>query len=159
MIAIRAARDDEADWVNERYAAVQFIPSDVARDLVLIAELDGQPAGLGRLVPVDEESCELGGMLVFDAFRGRGVARALIDELVRRARGKTIYCIPFAELESLYGAAGFERSEQAPEPVQEKFDWCQRTYDKPVLLMRRVTTESTRDALPSPPRTSPDRSR
>src|SRR5215213_9215384 len=135
MMAIRAARTDEADWVNERYREVRFIPSDLTRDLVLIAELDGQRAGLGRLVPVYDQTYELGGMLVFDAFRGRGVARTLIDELVRRAGGKSIYCIPFAELEPLYAAAGFTRSEEAPEPLREKFAWCHRTYDKPVLLM------------------------
>ena len=140
MIEIRAARTDEADWVNERYAVVRFIPSDLSRETVLIAELDGTPAGLGRLVPVDAQSCELGGMLVFDDFRGRGVARALIDALVERASGRTIYCIPFATLETLYAAAGFERSEQAPQAVREKFEWCKQTYDQPVLLMRRLTT-------------------
>jgi GNAT superfamily N-acetyltransferase len=140
VIEIRAARTDEADWVNERYGEVRFIPSDLDRDTVLIAELDGEPAGLGRLVPAGEASFELGGMLVFERFRGRGVARALIDALVRRANGRAIYCIPFADLEPLYAAAGFERSEDAPKTVREKFDWCQRTYDKPVLLMARLTT-------------------
>jgi GNAT superfamily N-acetyltransferase len=159
VIEIRAAGTGEADWVNERYGEVQFIPSDLTKDTVLIAELDGQPAGLGRLVPVTEDACELGGMLVFETFRGRGVARALIDALIERANGRTIYCIPFAKLEDLYAAAGFERSETAPNDVQEKFDWCQRTYDQPVLLMRRLTTGSTPGALPSPPRTSPGTSR
>jgi len=134
VIEIRPARMDEADWVNERYAEVRFIPSDLEKDLVLIAEIDGQPAGLGRLVPVDEHACELGGMLVFDAFRGRGVARALIEELVRRAGERSIYCIPFAKLEPLY-AEFFERTETAPNPVREKYEWCQRTYEEPVLLM------------------------
>lgn len=140
VIEIRAARPDEANWVNERYAAVRFIPSDLAREVVLIAELDGTAAGLGRLVPVDDETCELGGMFVFEGFRGRGVARALIDELVRQAAGRTVYCIPFATLESLYAAAGFERCEDAPREVLEKLAWCRRTYDEPVLLMRRLTT-------------------
>jgi GNAT superfamily N-acetyltransferase len=140
VIGIRAANMDEANWVNERYAAVRFIPSDLAKETVLIAELDGEPAGLGRLVPAGDDACELGGMLVFDGFRGRGVARALVDALVQHAGGRTIYCIPFAELEPLYAAAGFERSEEAPAAVMEKFEWCKRTYDKPVLLMRRLTT-------------------
>ncbi|HYR27219.1 MAG TPA: GNAT family N-acetyltransferase [Thermoanaerobaculia bacterium] len=134
MIEIRAARVDESDWVNERYAEVRFIPSDLANDLVLIAEIDGHPAGLGRLVTVDGDSCELGGMLVFDAFRGRGIARALIAELVTRAGERAIYCIPFAKLEPLY-AEFFERTEDAPEPVRAKYEWCQRTYEEPVLLM------------------------
>lgn len=140
VIEIRAARPDEANWVNERYAVVRFIPSDLTRELVLIAELDGAAAGMGRLVPVDDDSCELGGMLVFEGFRGRGVARALIDELVRQARAKAIYCLPFGELEPLYAAAGFERCDDAPPGIMEKLAWCRRTYDQPVLLMRRLTT-------------------
>jgi GNAT superfamily N-acetyltransferase len=158
MVTIRAACPDEAEWVNARYAAVRFMPSDLSREVVLIAESGGQPAGLGRLVPV-VDAFELGGMFVFDGFRGKGVARALIDALIERAGEKTIYCIPFASLESLYAAAGFERCHDAPRPVREKFAWCQTEYDQPVLLMRRLTTGSTPDVPPSPPRTSPGRSR
>ena len=139
MMTLRKARPDEAHWVNERYAAVRFIPSDLDRDTVIVAEVDGSPAGLGRLVPVDDESCELGGMLVFEEFRGAGVARAIIDELLKHAGGRTVYCIPFAKLESLYAAAGFTRTDDAPAPVLEKYAWCQRTYDQDVVLMRLTT--------------------
>jgi GNAT superfamily N-acetyltransferase len=74
-------------------------------------------------------------MLVFEAFRGQGVARALIDELLRHANARAIYCIPFADLEPLYQAAGFARTDHAPATVMEKYEWCTRTYDKPVVLM------------------------
>ena len=154
MITIRAACPDEAEWVNARYAEVRFMPSDLAREIVLIVESGGEKAGIGRLVPAGE-AFELGGMLVFENFRGKGVAKALIDALIERAGEKTIYCIPFATLESLYATAGFERCEEAPEPVMEKFDWCRKSYDQTVLLMRRLTSESTRDALPSPRQTFP----
>lgn len=133
---LRPAHAEEGAWINERYAAVQFMPSDLSRDLVLIAEIDGERAGIARLVPADDV-WELGGMLVFEQFRGRGVARALIDELLRYAGDRDVYCIPFADLEPLYAAAGFTRAEDAPRAVREKFEWCQRTYDRPVLLLER----------------------
>lgn len=132
---LRTARADEAEWINARYAEVRFLPSDLAHEVVVIAEIDGEPAGLGRLVDIDEVSCELGGMLVFDRFRGRGVARAIIDELLRHARGRAVYCIPFADLEPLYAAAGFTPAAASPTAVSEKFAWCQRTYDRPVVLL------------------------
>jgi len=138
-VNLRVATPSDARWINERYAEVRFLPSDLAKEVVVIAEIDGERAGLGRLVDVDETSCELGGMVVFEAFRGRGVARAIIDELLRHARGRDVYCIPFAELESLYASAGFARTDDAPREVREKFEWCQRTYEKPVLLMRATT--------------------
>lgn len=136
MITLRAARPDEAGWINERYVAVRFLPSDLSREIVIVAEIDGTPAGLGRLVPVDDSSCELGGMLVFEEFRGRGVARAIVDELLRHARGRAVYCLPFADLTELYAAAGFAPTEDAPAAVLEKLAWCRRTYEQPVVLMR-----------------------
>jgi len=143
-VNLRVATPADARWINERYAEVRFLPSDLAHEVVVIAEsgaAGAQPAGLGRLVDVDDDSCELGGMLVFEAFRGRGVARAIIDELLRHARGRDVYCIPFADLESLYASAGFTRTDAAPRAVLEKFAWCQRTYEKDVLLMTmRATT-------------------
>lgn len=132
---LRRARPDEAGWVNERYAAVRFIPSDLDREIVIVAEVDGTPAGLGRLVPVDERSCELGGLLVFEEYRSRGVGKAIIDELLRHADGREVYCIPFASLAPLYAWAGFDMTENAPAPVLEKYAWCRRTYDEDVVLM------------------------
>lgn len=137
---LRLATPNDAQWINERYASVQFQLSELSRDLMVIAEIDGVPAGIGRLVPAGDAACELGGMHVLEAFRGRGVARAIIDELLRHANGREVYCIPFAELEPIYAGAGFVRMEaddQRPEYVQKKLDWCERELpDRPVILMK-----------------------
>jgi len=135
---LRRARADEAGWINARYDEVSFQTSDLARDLVIVAELDGVPAGIGRLVPAGEGACELGGMLVFQEFRGRGLARAIIGELLRHTAGRAVYCIPFADLEPIYAGEGFttiEPSPDLPEQVRKKLAWCAETIDRPVILM------------------------
>ena len=135
---LRLATLDDAQWINERYASVHFQPSDLSRDLMVVAEVDGAPAGFGRLLPAGEHACELGGMLVFEEFRGRGIARAIIDELLRHTDGRTVYCIPFAELEPIYAGAGFERiapHQELPAYIHKKLDWCAREIDRPVILM------------------------
>lgn len=137
---LRLANPDEAHWINEQYASVRFLPSDLDRETVVIAELDGERAGMGRLVPAGANMFELGGMLVFEAFRGRGVARAIVLELMRRAGDAAVYCIPFADLEAFYASCGFAKTDAAPEKVREKFDWCVREMGRAVVLMRRVTT-------------------
>ncbi|HEX8409450.1 MAG TPA: GNAT family N-acetyltransferase [Thermoanaerobaculia bacterium] len=139
---LRTATPEETGWINEQYAKVHFIPSDPANETIVIAELDGVRAGIGRLVDAGDGACELGGMFVFDEFRGRGVARAIVDELIRRADGRTVYCIPFAELEPLYAAAGFRRIEPVgvPRKVEEKLKWCAREIGgRAVILMKLAT--------------------
>lgn len=133
---LRVARPDEEAWINARYDEVAFQHSDLTRDLQIIAEVDGQPAGIGRLVPLSEDAVELGGMLVFDPFRGRGVAKKIIEELLRHANGREVYCIPFADLEPIYASAGFARTDRAPEKAVAKVEWCNRTYGRGVVLMR-----------------------
>ena len=138
MMRLRLAAADDERWINERYDSVHFLHSDLSHDLVVVAELDGRPAGIGRLVPAGGDACELGGMLVFEEFRGRGVARAIIDELLRHAAGRTVYCVPFADLEPIYEGAGFVRHEPdaaIPQHIREKLDWCAREIDRPVVLM------------------------
>ena len=135
---LRTAKPEETGWVNEQYAKAGFIPSDLARDTVVVAELDGRRAGLGRLVDVGEGAYELGGMYVLDEFRGAGVARAIVEELLRLAAGRDTYCIPFADLEAFYASAGFRRIEAAgvPPGVADKLAWCEREISRAVILMK-----------------------
>lgn len=136
---LRRATLDDAGWINAAYDAIGFQRSDLARELIVVAEVDGDRAGIGRLVPAGEEACELGGMLVFDAYRGRGVARALIGELLRHAAARTVYCIPFADLEPIYAKAGFTvigEDDALPESVRKKLAWCRKEIARAVVLMQ-----------------------
>jgi len=137
-IFIRPARPDELDWVNQRYADIDFVPSE--RDhLIAIAEVDGKRAGLGRIVPIEEGIGELGGMLVFEQFQRMGLARRLVSSLVAQPGFHTLWCLPFAELEAMYVSLGFKPGDaaDAPEPVLSKHRWCNEHYPKPVLLLCR----------------------
>jgi N-acetylglutamate synthase-like GNAT family acetyltransferase len=138
VLVLRTARPEETGWINEQYATVRFIPSDPARETIVVAEADGVRAGIGRLVDVGEGAYELGGMYVLDAFRGSGIARAIVEELIRRAGGRDVYCIPFADLEAFYASAGFRRIEAdgVPAKVVEKLEWCAREIDRAVVLMK-----------------------
>jgi GNAT superfamily N-acetyltransferase len=137
-LVLRRALPEDLDWVNARYAEADFQPSATTH-LVLIAEVDGAPAGLGRLVPAGPGTVELGGMYVLPAHRGGGVAAALIAALLAAAAGARVYCVPYAHLAALYERAGFaEVAEGAavPAAVREKLACCKRHYAQPVRLMQ-----------------------
>jgi N-acetylglutamate synthase-like GNAT family acetyltransferase len=136
---LRTATLDDAGWIQEQYEKVHFIPSDLARDTVVVAEVEGERVGIGRLVPAGEDAYELGGMYVDDAHRGRGIAQGIVTELIRRAGTSEVYCVPFSNLETLYEATGFRRVEPVniPAKIQEKLDWCAREIpDREVILMK-----------------------
>ena len=137
---IELAQPEQLAWVNARYAEVDFVASD-AQDLVVIASVDGIPAGQGRVVPLGAGAGELGGMLVYDAFKGRGLARDIIASLCALPGFSVLYCLPFADLEGLYGSMGFAQTPDdasVPPQVSQKYRWCNAHYGKPVLLMKRT---------------------
>jgi GNAT superfamily N-acetyltransferase len=150
QITIRAASPGELAWINERYRAIDFRLSG-ADDVQAVAEVDGKPAGLGRIVPIEGRVGELGGMLVFDEYRGTGLSKAIIAFLAATTHFDFLYCLPFANLEALYASFGFRRLDAGPgvpAKVLEKFDWCATFYAEPVLLMGRTVSAQPSAARP-----------
>ena len=138
-MTIRLALPAEIDWINRRYEEVSFLPSDPVREVIVVAEVDGQKAGLGRLVSLEGGLYELGGIYVFEAFQRRGAARAIVRFLLDQAEpGRWIFCLPFAHLADFYRSCGFSLLPERvspPGPIAEKQRWCLNTYEDPVLLM------------------------
>ena len=88
---------------------------------LLLAEVDGVAAGCVALrrVAKDESGCEMKRLWVDGAFRGLGLGRRLVQEVIARAKQmgwKTMYLdtVPAAmpEANRLYAAMGFEQTER-----------------------------------------------
>jgi GNAT superfamily N-acetyltransferase len=140
-LRVRLARPSELEWINARYAEIRFLPSTAA-DLMAIGELGDQRVGIGRVVPIDASTGELGGMYVLPAFRGHGIAKAIVRFLVERTDRTLLYCVPFASKSAIYEGLGFGRVENAcaiPAKIREKLDWCGRTHEEPVRLLEMRT--------------------
>lgn len=137
-LVVRQARGDEIEWINERYDEVDFVHSELPRDFIAIAEVDGVRAGLGRIVPINDSIAELGGMFVRDHFRGRGVAEKIVHFLLQNNRQYSrIFCLPFTHLSAFYSRFGFEphlNKSSIPELIRKKHDWCNQQYPQPTLL-------------------------
>jgi len=137
---VRQLLESELGWANERYGDIHFLAS-TARDLIAVAEVDGEKAGLGRIVPVDATTGELGGMYVLPAFRGRKLAGAIVAYLLRHSPYRQLFCIPLAHLEGFYAGFGFlpvPAGTPVPRAVAEKVNWCTKEYPAPVRLLLRV---------------------
>jgi N-acetylglutamate synthase-like GNAT family acetyltransferase len=140
-ISIRCALPGEAEWIDGCYRGIDFVPCG-AGDVVVVAEVDGRRAGLGRIVALEDGAAELGGIYVFDAFRGTGLSKRIVAALLDLARARNVdalYCLPFSNLESLYASFGFHRVDDlagVPSRALDKYRWCAEFYPAPVLLLR-----------------------
>lgn len=149
-IKIREARENEIQWVNKQYAEIDFKESNFENELIVIAEIENLNCGLGRIVKINHDNYELGGIYVFQAFRNKGVAEKIVEFLIcsKFLEDKTIWCLPFENLEKFYTKFGFTTAEknrpQPPKEIIEKYNWCNNTYEKKVLLMVKENSFSDR---------------
>lgn len=140
-IGVRWAGESEIEWINGKYHEVDFLPSNFDTEVIAVAELDGQRVGLGRLIAVDKGSSELGGMYVFEGFRGHGVAKRIIEFLLRsELASQDVYCIAFQHLISFYEKSGFiycTHFDSIPKKILNKYEWCKNRYPTPPRLLVR----------------------
>lgn len=140
MATVRTLLASELAWANQRYEEIHFLPSR-SGEFIVAAEVDGVKAGLGRLVPVDETTAELGGIYVLPEFRGRRLAGAIVSYLVQHSPYRRLFCIPFAHLEAFYRGFGFQPvagDTAVPAVVADKLNWCAAEYPAAVCLLVRV---------------------
>ena len=140
-VSIRKATPADEPWINEQYAIVEFLPSKVSEEYIAIAEMNGTPVGLGRLVPIPGGANELGGMYVLPDFRGKGVAGKIVAHLIEKHNHTyDLWCIPFAHLLPFYGSFGFKEVDiqkvEAPEKVIAKYRYCDGNYNSGVGFMK-----------------------
>ncbi len=138
-IFVRLAEESEMHWVNQCYDKVGFIHSNFNREFIAIAEFEGEKVGLGRLVKIDENNLELGGMYVLESFRGKGIASEVVRFLLNLAEPfPTVYCIPFEYLIPFYTKCGFTTCTQlelVPNEILDKYQLCKVKYTNPTSLM------------------------
>ena len=80
---------------------------------LLLATVDGEPAGCVALRGIDDTRCEMKRMFVYPGFHGRGIGRALAAAVIREARDLGFRrmlldtSIRQAEAQALYRSLGF----------------------------------------------------
>ncbi|MBJ8005291.1 MULTISPECIES: GNAT family N-acetyltransferase [Bacillus cereus group] len=142
-MSIQLATSKDLEWINNQYKSIGFVPSDLKRDKVAIITYNGEYAGVGRLVQIDKDTIEMGGIFILPKFRGLQLAGELVLFLVQTAQEshiQNVFCLPFEELENFYKKYGFTEVDTTQEVVHpiilKKYNWCLETYDKHVLLFK-----------------------
>lgn len=103
----QAAFDAEMAGLPGKYAR--------PRGRLLIAYVDGEPAGCVALRDLGQGLCEMKRMFVPDAFRGRGIGRALATQIIAEGRDAGYRAMRLdtshrqSEAMRLYESCGFKR--------------------------------------------------
>jgi putative acetyltransferase len=96
---------------------------------LLLATLDGEPAGCVALRAIDDEFCEMKRMFVYPRFHGKGVGLALGQSIIGSARDlgykgmRLDTSIRQAEATTLYQRLGFKPVSPYYELPQELREW------------------------------------
>lgn len=138
FVAWHSARHQQDLELIERY----FDPPAFERELadlpgkygppdgaLLLATLDGAPAGCVALRRIDDTTCEMKRMFVDPAMHGRGIGRALanaiLDEARRLGYRSMVLDTSFrqTEAQSLYRSVGFEPTDPYYDMPDDVRDW------------------------------------
>lgn len=105
--SLRPARAEDSPAIHAliREADINFTGLDWQR-FVLAVTPEGTPIGCGQIKPHRDGSQELASIAVTEGWRGRGVARALIEHLLANHRGP-LYLMCDDELPPFYEKFGF----------------------------------------------------
>ncbi|HFK1762780.1 acetyltransferase [Bacillus wiedmannii] len=142
-MSIQLATSNNLEWINKQYDSIGFVRSDLNREKVAIITYNNEYAGVGRLVQIDKDTIEMGGIFILPQFRGLQLAGELVSFLVETAKKlqvQHVYCLPFAKLEEFYKKYGYTEVDTTKEVVHpiilKKYNWCLDHYDKHVLLCK-----------------------
>ncbi len=118
---------DESAFERE----LETLPGDYSPPAgrLLLATVDGAPAGCVALHPLDAGNCEMKRMFVYPRFRGQGVGLALARQIIDEARSIGYSAIRLdtsirqAEATALYEGLGFKRIEPYYDLPSDLRDW------------------------------------
>ena len=128
------AREYGWDQSFERLVARIASDFDPATDRGWVAEIGGEPMGAVMCVRVDETTAKLRTLLVEPKARGKGVGKALVDQVIRHARSSgytTLKLWTQSHLHAairIYESRGFQLQQEWPDPAFGKDDLVSQTW-------------------------------
>ena len=128
------AREYGWDQSFERLVARIAADFDPTTDRGWVAEIDGEPMGAIMCVRLDETTAKLRTLLVEPKARGKGVGKALVDQVIRHARASGYTTLKLWTQNHLHAAIriyesrGFVLEREWPDPAFGKDDLVSQTW-------------------------------
>ena len=116
MFILRPATEQDAPAIHSLIREARINPTGLDwRRFLLAVVAEGEVIGCGQLKPHSDGSLELASIAVERDWRGKGVARAIIERLLSDQEGD-IYLMCRSELGPLYEKFGFSEIQESEMP-------------------------------------------
>lgn len=113
---LRSATAAHAKTIRRIISLVQINPISLNwRRFILAVDRQGKIIGCGQVKPHGDGSLELASIAVLPDWRSKGIARAIIEHLLKQYPGR-LYLTCRSRLEPLYQKFGFQRLQIADMP-------------------------------------------
>ena len=133
---IRSADRADEKCIKALIRFVQINPLGVDwRRFIIAVDTDGGIVGCGQVKPHRDGSCELASIAVTKEWRGQGVARAMIEQLIADHPGP-LWLTCASRLTPLYARFGF-RQVTAAEHMPPYFRRASRLFNLYLRLLRK----------------------
>jgi N-acetylglutamate synthase-like GNAT family acetyltransferase len=114
---LRPALTKDAKTIRRIINLVHINPTGLSwKRFVVAMDEDGKIIGCGQVKPHKDRSLELASIAVLPEWRGKGVARAIIERLLEQYPGR-VYLMCRSPLEPLYRKFGFQAIEYDQMPA------------------------------------------
>jgi amino-acid N-acetyltransferase len=116
MVTLRSAAQQDAGIIRRLVQQARINPTGLDWQRFIVAETEtGQVIGCAQIKPHQDGTRELASLVVIPEWRGKGVARALIEDFIAREK-ETLYLMCRAGLIPFYTKFGFKalRPEEMP---------------------------------------------
>ena len=133
---IRSADRADEKCIKALIRFVQINPLGVDwRRFIIAVDTDGGIVGCGQVKPHRDGSCELASIAVTKEWRGQGVARAMIEQLIADHPGP-LWLTCASRLTPLYARFGF-RQVTTPDDMPSYFRRASRLFNLYLRLLRK----------------------
>lgn len=118
--SLQKPTDKQFDVICEFIKQYELDNRDLKKEQFIIAVNDQELLGFGRMRQHADcmELCSLG---VVTSYRGKGIGKAIVEELVRNTKG-AIYLVCI--IPGFFEPLGFSTVEQYPASVKNKISYC-----------------------------------
>jgi N-acetylglutamate synthase-like GNAT family acetyltransferase len=116
-VVIEPARDEDMAEVRVCIARFALDPERVETGQFVVARQGGRVVAFGRIKPY-EHIHELGSVGVLEGERGKGYARLVVEELVRRFPAREVWIT--TDRPEVFERLGFHRVERGPDELEAK---------------------------------------